>query len=193
VISYKSWTKHKQISDLACHPIFHHLSPFNCCWHISFCGLIKRITLKICVLCFVLINTKIAFLWTFYVFGWLIHWLQAHWFTATASKDMGVLIEKTPAQQLIEKRLLLLNEWVPLHLIEKTLVNSFVLCFGICRWSQMEGKERQPLLGEGQVTLEVQNPRELKREAKYKRSEVVSLQHTYPVSWFTHLHSLPHH
>ena len=105
-VSYKSWTKHKQISDLACHPIFHHLSPFNCCWHISFCGLIKRITLKICVLCFVLINTKIAFLWTFYVFGWLIHWLKAHWFTATASKDMGVLIEKTPAQQLIEKRLL---------------------------------------------------------------------------------------
>ena len=46
----------------------------------------------------------------------------------------------------------------------------------------MEGKGRQPLLGEGLVTLEVQNPRELKREAKYKRSEVVSLQHSYPVS-----------
>ena len=46
----------------------------------------------------------------------------------------------------------------------------------------MEGKGRQPFLGKGQVILEVSNPRELKREAKYKRSEVVSLYHSYPVS-----------
>ncbi|KAL8621635.1 hypothetical protein ACOMHN_036868 [Nucella lapillus] len=41
--------------------------------------------------------------------------------------------------------------------------------------------ERQPLLGEGAVTLEVSNPREQKRESRYKRSEVTSLHHSYPL------------
>ena len=48
----------------------------------------------------------------------------------------------------------------------------------------METKERQARLGEGKVTLEVSNPRELKRQTKYKRSEVVSLHHCYPVSQY---------
>ena len=167
-----------------------------------FCGLIKGVTLKMCVLCFVLINTKIAFLWTFYVFGLIdsliestlihSHSFKGHGCTdwkdtssAVDWKDTSWTVDWKDTSSTVDwKKTAVLNEWVPLHLIEKTLINSFVLCFGICRWSKMEGKERQPLLGEGLVTLEVQNPRELKREAKYKRSEVVSLQHSYPVSWF---------
>ena len=42
----------KKISGLALHLILHHLSPFIC--EVSFGSLIKGITLKICVLCFVL-------------------------------------------------------------------------------------------------------------------------------------------
>ncbi|XP_076451446.1 uncharacterized protein LOC143287364 isoform X2 [Babylonia areolata] len=41
--------------------------------------------------------------------------------------------------------------------------------------------ERQPLLGEGRVTLQVSDPRELKGDARYKRSEVTSLQNSYPL------------
>ena len=46
----------------------------------------------------------------------------------------------------------------------------------------MEGKERQPVQGGGHVILEVTNPRELKKQEQYKRGDVVSLQHSYPVS-----------
>ena len=65
----------QQISDLACHLIFHRLSPFNCCLT-SFCSFIKGITSKICRLYYVLINSGVflvCFL-TFYVYvftGWV--------------------------------------------------------------------------------------------------------------------------
>ena len=149
-----------------------------------FCGLIKGVTVKMCVLCFVLINTEIAFLWSFRVFGLIGSLIESTLIHSHSFKGHGCTDWKDTSSTVDWKKTAVLNEWVPLHLIEKTLINSFVLCFGICRWSKMEGKGRQPLLGEGLVTLEVQNPRELKREAKYKRSEVVSLQHSYPVSWF---------
>ena len=46
----------KQINALALHLIFHHFSLFNCCLSATL-QLIKGITLKICMLCFVLINS----------------------------------------------------------------------------------------------------------------------------------------
>ncbi|KAK7094131.1 uncharacterized protein [Littorina saxatilis] len=49
------------------------------------------------------------------------------------------------------------------------------------RAMESNGEEKQPRLGKGRVTLEVSNPREMKRETKYKRGEVVSLQHSYPL------------
>lgn len=44
-----------------------------------------------------------------------------------------------------------------------------------------QDRQTKPRLGQGQVTLEVSDPRQLKSADVYKRSEVVSLQHSYPL------------
>ena len=48
-----AWTRQKQISGLVLPLIFYRYSSFDCC---SSCSLIKVITPKMCILCFVLIN-----------------------------------------------------------------------------------------------------------------------------------------
>ena len=64
--SSKHWTRQKQISGLTPHLIFHRFLPFNCCFKVSFCSLIKGLTPKIRILCFVHINSLLLNL---YVFG----------------------------------------------------------------------------------------------------------------------------
>ena len=60
---FQALDKTKLISGLALHHIFYRFSPFRC----NFCSLIKGITPKIRMLCFVLINSVL--LNSLYVFG----------------------------------------------------------------------------------------------------------------------------
>ena len=89
----------KQTSVLILHLIFHCVTDV----YVPFCGLIKGITSKICMLCFVLINSVLLIIIIMYIYCALINALSTHIIHTNLDTIFYTHVEHSPIKNNLHK------------------------------------------------------------------------------------------